>query len=338
VSRKSHELERQSRRDVAIVHRKYKQTGGYAIADLHLLQRAHQRLLELQIAEANRCLEQPLLEGWRHRQPDGPLQVRFPLPRYLYHGTKRGSVSSILSEGIKPRGSRPPNHPTAPSHPNCVYLSDGDALSYTLEPYSESGGAVFEIERDLLTSDLLPDEDALGPWQDPRGLLETAAEGEGFGWNVLFRSLFQHGSVAHRGTIPLLAIRRVALLPNTWVNLTMAQWEDKHEQAAIRAQQKLILAWVFDGGNSPFPIAAEELVFNSQLSAARAEVQVNSEFQAQLLTAAGITADTLWRMYFLTHPQELNRKGIEVLILNDRSSKQATAQGLLFDGVATCRP
>jgi hypothetical protein len=205
-----------------------------------------------------------------------------------------------------------------PSHPSCVYLTDAFAMSYIMSNrHSEPGqrSAVLEIELEPVMANLLPDEDAVCPTQDPRGQIENMAQGDvGFFTNVLLGSLYFHGSVAHRGAVPLSAIRRVAYIPLIWAGwLAVQTWRDTRVLGAMRVQQQKILAWVFDGGDGPFPIPAEELVFNSDLATGLASIAAWSEEQADALLAAGVKADTLWRLRVMEHPEMFTREGIEVV-------------------------
>jgi hypothetical protein len=166
-----------------------------------------------------------------------------------------------------------------------------------------------------LMSNLLPDEDALGQRRDPRGVIKNMAEGDvGFFSNVLFWSLYQHGTVAHRGTIPLHAIRRVAYIPYSsrlWLGVTT--WMDTTVRSAIRAQQGAILRWVFDGSDNPFPVPAEELVFNPNIATQLAGIPAGDQEKADGLQSKGVSADTLWRMHLMANPEFLNREAIEVV-------------------------
>jgi hypothetical protein len=198
-----------------------------------------------------------------------------------------------------------------------VYLTDSYALSYVVDSLAADvhrRGAVLEIELEPLMPNLLPDEDAVGasgPGLDPRGVIEKMAEGSGFTVNVLLRSLHEHGTVAHRGTVPVNAIRRVAHIPYTsLLGLVMTRWKTKLNWGAIRIQQQTILAWVFDGGDQPFPVPAEELVMDSGLCE---QMAGRNTQQAESLMAAGVRADTLWRARLMVEPGMLNRDGIEVV-------------------------
>lgn len=143
----------------------------------------------------------------------------------LYHGTcgSKHIVNSILKKGIKPRGKRPGNWAErAPSHPDCVYLTDVYAGYFAICAAGEDRlGAVFEIDTDqLFEVDLLPDEDFMAhvAWNAGRrdlgkDLLETTAwyrerlpkYHDGDRWKL---SLSNLGTCAHFGTIPPQAITR----------------------------------------------------------------------------------------------------------------------------------
>jgi hypothetical protein len=302
MSRKVKELERQALRDVERVRRSFR-SKGWNVNDLLLLQLAYDRLIQFRTAETIKEQEgKETAEG-------------IPVPRYLYHGTTELLATKILQEGITPRGNRAPSHPTLPSHPECVYLTDAYALSYIIDSfnatnYTESRGAVIEVDFDKLArNNLLPDEDAVDASGNP-GVIDKMVEDEqAFATNILWRSLLQHGTVAHRGAIPVSAISRVAYIArSSYLTVVMTRWG----LLAIRKQQKTILDWIFDGGDTPFPIPAEEIIFNDQLSLGTVESPAGSQEMAHSLMARGVTADAIWRMRFVNNPASLNRDGIEV--------------------------
>jgi hypothetical protein len=295
---------------------------GVKVSDLLTLQRAHDRLLEIRTAEMAEVLTKPVTDALQQeRTPEGFVKVTIPLPRYVYHGTSETATASILKEGITPRGDRTPNHLKEPSHPECVYLTDAYALAYTIDSRAghASRGAVLEVDLEPLKPNLLPDEDAVGasgPGLDPRGVIEKMAEGSGYVSNVLYRSLYQYGTVAHRGTVPVSAIARVAYIPYASVlELVMTRRKTKLNWGAVRAQQRTILDWVFDGGETLFPVPAEELVFRPGLCEKLAIVPAGGQAKAEALMAAGVRADTLWRAHLMVHPELLNRDGIEIVTL-----------------------
>jgi hypothetical protein len=180
MSRNLKEKERMARRDVEKVRRLLR-GNGVSVSDLLMLQRAHDRLLEIETAGRAKMLNKPLTDALKNRPtPEGMVQLKMPLPRYVYHGTSGAAAANILKEGITPRGDRTPNHPEEPSHPECVYLTDAYALAYIVDSFAGSRGAVLEVDLEMLMPNLLPDEDAVGvsgPGRDPRGVIEKMAEG-----------------------------------------------------------------------------------------------------------------------------------------------------------------
>jgi hypothetical protein len=93
----------------------------------------------------------------------------------------------------------------------------------------------------------------------------------------------------------------------------MTRWKTELNWGAIRSQQQAILAWVFDGGEQPFPVPAEELIMDSGLCEKLAEIVAGSKEKTESLMAAGVRADTLWRARLILQPGLLNRDGIEVV-------------------------
>jgi len=318
MSRKLRDKERLARRNVERFRRAL-MSGQVRINDLLMLQRAHDHLLEVMAATADKLLCHPIARARKEGQTaEEEILMELSVSMLMYHGTTAAAAGSIVRDGIIPRGDRPPNHPDVPSHPDCTYLTDAYALFYIMagnrdEPTGR--GAVIEVDMEGLMHNLLPDEDALGPWRDPQGTIENMAEGETeFFTNVLFRSLYMNGTVAHRGIVPPGAIRRVAYVPlNSKLWLAVTTWKDTTVRALIRGQQASILHWVFDGGDKPFPVPFEELVFNAGWIEGLERVPVGSEEQAQALLARGVRADTLWRMHLMADGTLLNRQGIEVI-------------------------
>jgi hypothetical protein len=303
MSRKLKEQERRARRDVERVRRSF-WGKGWNVSELLLLQRAHDRLIQIRTKET-------IKEQEGKETAEGIL-----VPSYLYHGTTELLANKILQEGIMPRGSRAPSHPELPSHPECVYLTDAYALSYIIDSfhatnYTGARGAVIEVDFEkLVRNNLLPDEDAVNASGNPALIDKMVGDEQSFVTNVLWHSLIQHGTVAHRGTIPVSAIRRIAYVPrSSYLTVVMTRWG----ALTIRTQQKTILDWTFNGGKAPFPILAEEIIFNDQLSLGTVERPAGSQEMADSLMAKGVSADTIWRMRFVNNPALLNRDGIEVL-------------------------
>lgn len=317
MKHKIKEKERLARRDVERFRCMLRsQTPG--IAELKMLQDAHDRLLDAEIFRLDSLRDKLRADILKNPEScEQLLKVLASVPRYLCHGTSQEAAARILKEGITPRGGRAPNHPQTPSHPDCVYLTDAWALWYATLKGADPGcdrGAVFEVDLKPLLDGLLPDEDALGPWCDPRGVIENMAEGAGFFLNVICRSLYLNGTVAHRGPIPPSAIRRVAYIPHSsllWLAATM--WDDAAGRSAIQRQQQAILGWVFDGGDDPFPVPPEELVLNSEMAEAYIGGLAGGKGLLQTYIGAGVRLETLWRTMLMARPESLNRKGIEVV-------------------------
>ncbi len=299
------EIERMALRDVEKVQRML--TNSYIAApSLLRLQNACDRLLETDLGKIKTAMPDST--------PDGTHYV-LRCPRYLYHGTSEAAAANILKRGLMPRGDREPNHPQAPSHPDCVYLTDAYAWSFAGQATKFGArGAIIEIEIEQpMLQNFRPDEDALGPWRDPRGVIDVREESSIL-VDVLYRSLHQHGTVAHSGVVPASSIRRVAYIPTNFpLCLAMTRWKTTEDRALIRAQQKLILRWLFDGGDEPFPIAAERFVFCDLFAEMYAALAVGSEAEAQELKAAGVRPETLWRLRLMENHDLLNRRGIEVV-------------------------
>jgi len=143
---------------------------------------------------------------------------------YLYHGTSTQYLKSILKDGILPRGaSRKSNwNSTVRSHPGTVYLTTGYALYFALQAArGVSAPAVLEIEYGGLgLSNLVCDEDALEQgfrgkddlpehWSMKKRTLWYRDRADQFSSQV---SLTAIGTCGYRGTIPVGAIRRIAVL------------------------------------------------------------------------------------------------------------------------------
>lgn len=303
---------------------------GVTIPDLMMLQRAHDQLLEIATAEVEKVLNKPVADAMKDRKiGEEMVKVSIPFPQRVYHGTNSVAVARILKEGITPRGDRKPNHPKMPSRPDCVYLTDTYALAYlreSLELEDESYGAVVEIDlgdllppgpllSDALLSNLVPDEDAVCNGENPQtiDIEKLVVDEKAFFINVIMRSLFAYGTVAHRGTIPASAVRRVAYIPRgSLLSMVMTRWKTKLNWGAIRAQQQAILQWVFDGGDQPFPVPPEEVIFERSMCEELADIATGGVNPASVI-AAGVHACTLWRAYLMKNPEMFNRKGIRVV-------------------------
>jgi hypothetical protein len=140
----------------------------------------------------------------------------------LYHGTSWAAVHRILADGLKPRARRKGNWThSVDSHPDVVYLTNAYGLHFAFSAAKgKAAGAILEIDVDRLPlSNLCPDEDAMEQAMRGRDNLpedwsmekrtayyrkRLALSGE---WE---KSLAVMGTCGHMGTIPAVAINRVA--------------------------------------------------------------------------------------------------------------------------------
>ena len=139
----------------------------------------------------------------------------------LYHGTDARFLPRILKQGILPRASRKSNWNKAPSHAECVYLTDAYAAYFAICA-AKKEGLVLEIDTDrLMPWDFLPDEDFLAQVEhtgNPKkgvDLLGQTADFRGrlLDWvftDVWGLSLKHLGTCAYHGVIPPSAITRYA--------------------------------------------------------------------------------------------------------------------------------
>lgn len=141
----------------------------------------------------------------------------------LYHGTNAVNLGRILKKGLLPRGKHDGNWESAPSHPNCVYLTNAYAPYFCFTGDKATDGAVIEVETDMLNErNLLPDEDMVE--QSGRGYdginapmlarvalirkdLHKYCNGQ---WDTSLQAM---GTCAHLGKISVEAITRVAVIP-----------------------------------------------------------------------------------------------------------------------------
>lgn len=146
--------------------------------------------------------------------------------RYVYHGTDEATALRALREGLQPRSKsgRLSNWGEI-SHPDMVYLTrywPGYFALHAVPDQAERFGLV-EVDLDKLDPDKLhPDEDYVE--QVTRAKLRALVgddltvrtkfvrERLPLMKKYTFRSLHHMGNVAHLGTIPPAAIRRVAVV------------------------------------------------------------------------------------------------------------------------------
>jgi hypothetical protein len=84
------------------------------------------------------------------------------LPKYLYHGTSSRFLSSIMKEGLKPRGRRQGNWKNMPSGNNRVYLTNAYAPYFAAAACSKNEKAlVLKIDTEVMTNLFVADEDAM---------------------------------------------------------------------------------------------------------------------------------------------------------------------------------
>lgn len=142
------------------------------------------------------------------------------LPRHLYHGTTSSRLTSILRDGLKPRGRRKGNWDQYPSRPDMVYLTTAYAPYFAICAVDEQEqGVIVEVDTSQLDRELLyPDEDFIA-----QGL----AHQRGLPLELIHRQVrrelhnYRHhagdsitalGNAAYKGTIPPGAITRYALI------------------------------------------------------------------------------------------------------------------------------
>ena len=139
--------------------------------------------------------------------------------RFLYHGTPRAALRSILRTGIMPR---PPegtgSWPNEMSQVGFLYLTETHALYYALSPERKYRGdyALLEVSLDdIPEARLFADEDYLQQETWPRG---AHCNDPSWSLDIVWQqhrwldSLNKLGNVAVVGSIPLAAITRYAIL------------------------------------------------------------------------------------------------------------------------------
>lgn len=140
------------------------------------------------------------------------------LPTRLYHGTTVDRLDSILKHGLLPRAQQVHGEsvwPDNPSKAEFVYLTLAHALYYALAARNTREGlpapVLLEIDGAALReSHLAPDEDALiqgcGDVEAMRSLARRIdLEQERGLWQMSLDTL---GNIAHKGSVPVGAIRR----------------------------------------------------------------------------------------------------------------------------------
>ena len=88
------------------------------------------------------------------------------LPRHLYHGTSERHLTTILNDGLVPRGRRKGNWKhSILSAPDRVYLTNAYPIYFAFAattPGSKEGGVIIEVDTELMAAQrFVPDEDAL---------------------------------------------------------------------------------------------------------------------------------------------------------------------------------
>lgn len=148
----------------------------------------------------------------------------------LYHGTTIKKLTRIMKIGLEPRRSRTGNwkHNNAPSRTDCVYMTNAYAIFFALNASNVASEDPCVLEIDTLKlklSCLLPDEDFLE--QATRGMGDAPLD-----WPMLKRtawyrarleqfssfwekSLKHLGNCSYKGTIPVEAITRIAVIDQT---------------------------------------------------------------------------------------------------------------------------
>lgn len=193
----------------------------------------------------------------------------------LYHGTSERKLPSILQQGIKPRHKGAGNwcH-SIESNPDFTYLTNAYALYFAGN--AVKGGerlAVIEVDADRLDPlRLAPDEDWLEQatrGQDRPGALAPADKPMKYRtrWyrrrlkNVLGTGYWQQslnglGTCNHYGTIPVVALTRVALVEfDTYMRLLLEGGLDPSislmNYKIVGQKYRNASAWLFDGIEPP---------------------------------------------------------------------------------------
>lgn len=178
----------------------------------------------------------------------------------LYHGTSSRLLGRILSQGIKPRGSRRKgNWESYPSHPELVYLTTAYAPYFAWHAADVRKGeraTIVEVDGGRLAeSRLFPDEDFVAQCvsQTERRPLEdvhSKVRDTIFYYGDLASASVEHlGNVAHRGVVEPGAITRVATIDLekqrdlAWVCMdpSISLLNYKHCGKKYRS----VIAWIF---------------------------------------------------------------------------------------------
>lgn len=158
----------------------------------------------------------------------------------LYHGTSGRFLSSILKDGLKPRGVGKKGNwkHTVESNPRCVYFTDSYAPYFTAQATKGNyPGIVVEVDTDLLPNPmaLLPDEDVLEQawrgYDDVKGeMLERTkwyrknifrwTDGES--WK---KSLEVMGTCSYYKEVTAKAISRIAVIPKEQLGAIGMWWD-----------------------------------------------------------------------------------------------------------------
>jgi len=147
-------------------------------------------------------------------------------PEFLYHGTAAACLPLIREQGLKPRGKRKGNWShSVESCPTAVYLTDAYALHYAAsaaKPHEQL--AVLEIDVGLLAPWwLAPDEDWLEQTsrkQEGHAPLDGSMHARTRWYRRRLMNYAGHwqnslsglGNCTYHGTIPPMAIKRVAMV------------------------------------------------------------------------------------------------------------------------------
>jgi hypothetical protein len=178
----------------------------------------------------------------------------------LYHGTSERHLESICGVGIQPRKIHQITNwkHSSQSHAGAVYLTDAYPLYFAWNASEDGRLAIIEIDSTDLTDDLCADEDVVE--QANRGRDQLSAK-----WSIKQRtahyrrmihqyswetSLQLMGTCAHMGTIPVTAIKRIALVDrSTFRNMLMRGYDPTICLANYRfvgARYRDATKWVFD--------------------------------------------------------------------------------------------
>lgn len=193
----------------------------------------------------------------------------------LYHGTSERQLSSVLANGLRPRGNRATTWQEWPSMAEHVYLTNTYPFFFGInasDPDSDERAVVFEVDVDQLTvAKFYPDEDFVAQDMERRIGRDRLVKQHGSHRKALRKlhaqalknldshrdrweeSLMGMGTCSYKGHIPPQAITRYCLLQWSGNNgskmgypLYHVSPTIFHHEYQVEYQQGL-LDWMFDG-------------------------------------------------------------------------------------------